>query len=148
MLKHEKEEEEKRIEAISLLERDKDNKKLKELFDLILSKPKFNGYEDPSQLPNCVKFVLGLAKVFTDLGFMNIHKIACDGMIIIKREDNNTKDIIASSKSMNIDRHGDFIIRSGQLANHGLEVNGLGRKIELVKPKYDPEKRVNGFEFG
>ena len=49
---------------------------------------------------------------------------------------------------MNIDRHGDFIIRSGQLSNHGLEVSGIGRKIELVKPIYDADKKVNGFNFG
>lgn len=52
-MKLEAEAEAKRNEAIELLERDKDNKNLKELFDLILSKPKFNGYEDPSQLPTC-----------------------------------------------------------------------------------------------
>jgi len=69
-------------------------------------------------------------------------------MMIIKREESQSKDIIPISKSMNIDRHGDFVIRSGQLSNHGLEVSGIGRKIELVTPIYDVDKRVNGFKFG
>ena len=53
-LKEEAEAEAERQEAIELLEKDKDNKKVHELFNLILTKPKFNGYEDPSQLPKCV----------------------------------------------------------------------------------------------
>jgi len=69
-------------------------------------------------------------------------------MMIIKRDENEAKSIVPISKSMNIDRHGDFIIRSGQLDNHGLIVSGIGRKIELVKPVYDADKRVNGFNFG
>ena len=71
-LKAEADAEAKRKEAIELLERDKENKKLKDIYDLILSKPKFNGYEDPSQAPKCVEFVQGLAKALTDLGFLNV----------------------------------------------------------------------------
>ena len=47
-LKAEADAESKRKEAIELLERDKENKLLQDIYDLILSKPKFNGYEDPS----------------------------------------------------------------------------------------------------